>query len=98
LFADPDFAWLFPDNGQPALSPVSLILILILHFMECLSDRQATDAFRSRIGWKYLLSLELTDPGLDYSILCEFRVRLLENGWEQKVFDIVLACAQSAGT
>jgi hypothetical protein len=30
LFGDPDFATLFPDNGQPALSPVRLILILIL--------------------------------------------------------------------
>jgi hypothetical protein len=32
LFADPDFAALFPDNGQPGLSPVRLMLILILQF------------------------------------------------------------------
>ena len=97
LFADPDFAELFPDNGQPALSPVRLMLILILQFMEGLSDRQAADAVRSRIDWKYLLCLELTDPGFDYSVLCEFRARLIENGWEQKAFDKILASAQTAG-
>lgn len=97
LFADPDFAALFPNNGQPALSPVRLMLILILQFMEGLSDRQAADAVRSRIDWKYLLCLELTDPGFDYSVLCEFRARLVEKGWEQKAFDKILAFAQSAG-
>jgi transposase len=59
LFADPAFAALFPNNGQPALSPVRLMLIMILHFMEGLSDRQAADAVRSRIDWKNLLCLEL---------------------------------------
>ena len=65
--------------------------------MEGLSDRQAADAVRSRIDWKYLLCLELTDPGFDYSVLCEFRARLIEKGWEQKAFDKILAYAQSAG-
>ena len=97
LFNDPDFAELFPDNGQPALSPVRLMLTLILQFMEGLSDRQAADAVRSRIDWKYLLCMELTDPGFDHSVLCEFRSRLIENGWEQKAFDKILAYAQTAG-
>jgi transposase len=87
LFSDQDFAQLFPDNGQPAFSPVRLILVLILQFVESLSDRQAADAVRARIDWKYLLCLEITDPGFDYSILSEFRTRLLENEWEQKLFD-----------
>jgi len=93
LFADPEFAALFPDNGQPAVSPVRLILMLslILQFMEGLSDRQASDAVRSRIDWKYILCLELSDPGFDYSVLCEFRARLVEKRWEQKAFDKILA-------
>lgn len=82
LFSDQDFAQLFPDNGQPAFSPVRLMLVLILQFVESLSDRQAADAVRTRIDWKYLLCLEITDPGFDYSILSEFRTRLLENEWE----------------
>ena len=35
---------------------------------------------RARIDWKYLLGLELDDPGFDHSVLCEFRSRLLEGG------------------
>lgn len=97
LFSDQDFALLFPDNGQPAFSPVRLMLVLILQFVEGLSDRQAADAVRARIDWKYLLCLELTDPGFDYSILSEFRTRLLENEWEQKLFDKLLVRFREAG-
>ena len=97
LFSDQDFALLFPDNGQPAFSPVRLMLVLILQFAEGLSDRQAAEAVRARIDWKYLLCLELTDPGFHYSILSEFRTRLLENEWEQKLFDKLLVCFRETG-
>jgi len=90
LFSDQDFEQVFPDNGQPAFSPVRLMLVLILQFIESLSDRLAADAVRTRIDWKYLLFLEITNPGFDYSILSEFRTRLLENEWEQKLFDRLL--------
>ena len=63
LFADKDFIALFARDGQPALSPVRLSLVLILPYAEGLSDRQAADAVRTRIDWKYVLCLELTDPG-----------------------------------
>ena len=65
LFSDQDFAQLFPDNGQPAFSQVRLMLVLILQFVESLSDRQAADAVRTRIDWKYPLCLEIPDPGFD---------------------------------
>jgi len=97
LFQDEDFAALFPPDGQPALSPLRLVLVLILQFAEGLSDRQAADAVRSRIDWKYLLCLELTDPGFDYSVLSEFRARLIESGWEQKLFDRLLEQFRTRG-
>jgi len=37
----------------------------VMQFAEGLSDRQAADAVRGRIDWKYALALELTDPGFD---------------------------------
>ncbi len=52
----------------------------ILQFRENLSDRQAAEAVRARIDWKYLLGLELTDAGFDFSVLSEFRTRLLQGG------------------
>ena len=78
IFRDRNFAALFSTTGQPAESPVRVALATILQFAEGLSDRQAADAVRSRIDWKYLLCLELTDPGFDHTVLSEFRTRLLE--------------------
>jgi transposase len=49
LCADPEFAALFPDNGQPALSPDRLTLSLMLQFMEGLPARHTSDAVRSRV-------------------------------------------------
>jgi transposase len=97
LFQDTDFAELFPVDGQPALSPVRLMLVLILQFAEGLSDRQAAEAVRTRIDWKYLLCLEITDSGFDYSVLSEFRARLIEHAWEQKLFDQLLSHVRAQG-
>lgn len=56
-----------------------------------MSDRGAADAVRGRIDWKYLLCLELDDPGFDHSVLCEFRGRLLQGGAERILFDKILS-------
>ena len=68
-----------------------------MQFSEDLSDRRAADAVRARIDWKYALSLELSDPGFDASILCEFRARLLENGKERLLFDALLERFRTMG-
>src|SRR5918912_1437801 len=65
LYRDGQFAELFPDRGQPALAPARLALASVLQYLEGLSDRQAADAMRSRIDWKYALGPALTDPGFD---------------------------------
>jgi len=76
--------------GQPAESPGRLALITIMQFLENLTDRQAAEAVRSRIDWKYILGLTLDDPGFDYSILCEFRQRLLEGKTEAILLEKLL--------
>src|ERR1700692_4438157 len=78
IFDDREFADLFPRRGQPAEAPWRLGLLCIVQYMEDLTDRQAADAVRSRMDIKYLLGLELTDPGFDFSVLSEFRTRLVE--------------------
>src|SRR6266511_2542856 len=97
LFRDHDFAALFSATGQPAESPVRVALATILQFAEGLSDRQAADAVRSRIDWKYLLCLELTDSGFDHTVLSEFRTRLLEGEAELLLFDILLTQFRELG-
>jgi transposase len=97
LFCDASFATLFSTRGQPAEAPGRLALITVLQFVEGLSDREAADAVRSRIDWKYALGLELTDSGFDASVLSEFRARLLEQGAEQQLFDELLETLRQQG-
>ena len=73
LYTDADFVDLFPTWGQPAEAPWRLALVTVLQFVEGLPDRQAADAVRSRLDWKYALNLELGDPGFDHTVLSEFR-------------------------
>ena len=54
IFQDEDFAALFPAWGYPGLPPWRLALVTIMQFREQLSDRQAAEAVRARIDWKYL--------------------------------------------
>jgi transposase len=97
IFRDRDFAALFSSTGQPAQAPVRLALATILQFAEGLSDRQAANAVRSRLDWKYLLCLELTDAGFHHTVLSEFRSRLLEGGAERQLFDILLQAFREQG-
>jgi transposase len=90
LYQDEDFQTLFPNRGQPGLAPWRLALVTVMQFAEGLSDRQAADAVRGRIDWKYALSLELTDSGFDFSVLSEFRSRLLAGNAEALLLDRML--------
>jgi transposase len=95
IFDDEDFVELFPKLGQPALAPWRLALVTLLQFRENLTDRQAADAVRSRIDVKYMLGLELEDPGFDFSVLSEFRSRLLAEKAEAILLEKLLTiCRQ----
>jgi transposase len=88
---------LYAYEGQPGLSPWRLAWVTILPFREILSDRQAADAVRARIDWKYLLGLDLTDPGFDFSVLSECRDRLLAGSAEERLLDKLLEQCQAQG-
>ncbi len=90
LFRDEQFAALFPARGQAAEAPWRLAVVTILQYAENLSDAQAADAVRSRLDWKYLLGLPLTDAGFDESVLGEFRARLIAGSAELLLFEILL--------
>ena len=90
LYQDEHFRELYPTRGQPGLAPWRLALVTLFQFLETLSDRQAADAVRARIDWKYALGLELTDPGFHFSGLSEFRARLVAGGAEPLLLDAML--------
>jgi transposase len=97
IYQDEQFAALFPPRGQPAEAPARLALVTVLQFAESFSDRQAADAVRGRIDWKYVLGLELTDPGFDHTVLSEFRTRLLAGGAERLLLDTLLTRLRAQG-
>src|SRR6476469_2733009 len=97
LFADKEFQELFAARGRPGVSPARLALVSVLQFVEGLTDRQAADAVRGRLDWKYALGLELTDPGFDHSVLTEFRSRLIHGQAEQQLLDTLLGRCRERG-
>lgn len=97
LFDDELFTAVYSIEGQPALHPWQLALVSVMQFMENLSDRQAAQAVRARIDWKYALGLDLTDEGFHYSALSEFRTRLVQGGMEQVLLDTLLQRCQERG-
>src|SRR5215831_4291235 len=97
IYSDGQFAGLFSQTGQPAEAPARLALVLVLQFAEGLSDRQAADAVRGRIDWKYALALDLTDSGFDHTVLSEFRARLVTGEAEHLLLDTLLTLAQTQG-
>ena len=97
MYQDQSFAHLSPQNGRPVEAPWRLAFITIVQFIEDLPDRQAAEAVRGRIDLKYALGLELTDPGFDFTLLSDFRKRLVQGGAEHLLLDALLALFQEHG-
>ncbi len=97
LFADEQFAAAFGVRGKPGWSPGRLALVTVLQKAEDLTDRQAADAVRDKISWKYALGMALDDAGFDASVLSEFRTRVVEHGLEERVLDLLLAALRDKG-
>jgi len=84
------FADLYPQVGHYGEPPWRLALVTLMPFSENLTDRQAADAVRGRIDWKYALGLELTDTGFDFSVLSECRTRLIGGAAEERLLTPML--------
>ena len=88
---DEAFSGAYGVRGAPGISPAQLAMVTVLQFTEDLTDRQAADAVRGRLDWKYCLGLELDDEGFDFSVLSEFRSRLVAGGMEAALLEALLA-------
>jgi transposase len=97
IFDDNEFADLFGRRGKPAELPWRLALVCLVQYMDNLTDREAADAVRGRMEVKYLLGLPLLDPGFDFSVLAEFRQRLLTHEAQQRLFTLLVAKLSEAG-
>ncbi len=96
-YEDAAFAEAYGVRGAPGISPAQLAMVTVLQFTENLTDRQAADAVRGRLDWKYCLGLALVDEGFDFSVLSEFRSRLAGAALERAVFELLLERLKTAG-
>ena len=96
-YDDAAFGPAYGVRGAPGISPAQLAMVTVLQFTENLTDRQAADAVRGRLDWKYCLGLALEDEGFDFSVLSEFRSRLVAGGLERAVLDLLLGRLKGLG-
>jgi len=73
IFQDDDFTDLYSHEGQPGLSAWRLALVTIMQFAKTLSAATRPSPWRARIDWKYLLSLDLSNPASTFPVLSECR-------------------------
>jgi transposase len=90
VYVDEAFAAAFAVRGRPGISPAQLMIVTVLQFTENLTDRQAAEAVRDRITWKYAIGVELEDPGFDPTVLSEFRDRLVREDLVRLALDVLL--------
>lgn len=96
-YDEADYVDLYSPEGKPAISPVDLSFVTVFQFMENLSDREAAEALRLRLDWKYALHLPLNYAGFNYSVLSEFRDRVIKHQAEARVFDTVVGQLRGLG-
>jgi transposase len=89
-YDEADYVDLYHPEGKPAVSPVLLSFVTAFQYMEGLSDRAAAEAVRVRLDWKYALHLPLDYEGFDFSVLSEFRDRLIKHQAEARLFERLL--------
>ena len=96
-YDDEAFAGAYGVRGAPGISPAQLAMVTVLQFTENLTDRQAADAVRGRLDWKYCLGLALDDEGFDFSVLSEFRSRLVAGSLERRLLELLLERLKERG-
>jgi transposase len=89
---------LYPPAGRPVeVAPWRLALVMVMQYIAGLTDRPAADAVRRGMDWKYALSLERTAPGFDFTLLHDFRQRVLAHEAGQRFLESLPGGLQSAG-
>lgn len=97
IFRDELFADAYARVGHPSKSPAFLSKVMVLQFLDNVSDREAEARARYDLRWKKALGVGLAEAGFDYSTLSKFRTRLLLFQKERVVFEEILQKAADKG-
>jgi hypothetical protein len=102
LFPDVMFADLFADNGRRSVPPSVVAAVMVLQRLEGLSDREATDRFTFDVGWRHAAGVGGWDSpqhriSFAHTVLVDMRERLRRSDRPDRIFEMALDAARSAG-
>src|SRR5665811_1099612 len=98
LFPEGMFADLFTDVGRRSVPPSIVAVVMVLQRIEGCSDREAVDRFCFDARWKYAAGgLDFDYPGFVHTVLVDMRARLARSEAPERIFEVTLAAARSAG-
>ncbi|HEU5421685.1 MAG TPA: IS1182 family transposase [Streptosporangiaceae bacterium] len=98
LFADEDFADLFPSGrGRPSVPASVMASVLVLQVLHDYSDAEAAEAARCDLRWKAACGFPLDHGGFDPSTLVYWRRRLARSGRPHRVSDAVGKVVEQTG-
>lgn len=99
LFPDELFSDLFCDRrGRRSVPPMIVAVVMVLQRIEGCSDREAVDRFTYDARWKYACGgLDFAYPGFVHTVLVDMRARLAASERPERIFAVVLECAERAG-
>ncbi len=98
LFPDELFADLFTDLGRRSVPPMIVAVVMVLQRLEGLSDRDAVERFTFDARYKYAAGgLPFDYPGFAHTVLVDMRARLARSERPNRIFELTLEVARSAG-
>ena len=98
LFPDEMFSDLFCDVGRRSVPPMIVAVVMVLQRLEGCSDREAVERFTYDARWKYAAGgLGFDYPGFAHTVLVDMRARLAGSERPDRIFEVVLQTAKSAG-
>jgi hypothetical protein len=98
LFPDEMFADLFTEVGRRSVPPMIVAVVMVLQRIEGLSDREAVERFAFDARWKYAAGgLDFDYPGFVHTVLVDMRARLARSDRPNRIFEVTLEAATTAG-
>ncbi len=95
---DEMFADLFTNVGRRSVPPLIVAVVMVLQRIEGCSDREAVDRFTFDTRWKYAAGgLSFDYPGFVHTVLVDMRARLAASAAPDRIFEVTLQAAKSAG-
>ena len=90
LFADEDFADLFPSGrGRPSVPASVMASVMVLQVLHDYSDAEAAEAARCDLRWKAACGFPLDHGGFDPSTLVYWRRRIAKSERPYRISDAV---------